>query len=153
MKQNVNLRLELLFLLLAAVLTAVILLPIRQAGIEFPFYAKNMILIFVSVMWIKHIFLLKHSWINQFQKLKIALIPLSIPFIIALARMLNSFTAYIDEIALADLMLELPYEEQKFLIRYIRIEYVTVGVTAIVAAIILPFKLMISVWREVNRSS
>lgn len=66
-------------------------------------------------------------------------------------RMLNSFTTYIDEVALADLMTEIPYEKQMLLTKYIRIEFIASGVMAIVSAIILPFKLLISIWREVNR--
>ena len=151
MKPSNNLRLEFLFLLLAAVLVVFILFPIVYAEIQYPFYWQNALLIIIAVFLIKHIFLLKHSWLNKFQKVKIVLIPLCIPLIIYLMRMLNQFTTYIDEVPLADLMTNLSYDRQLFLTRYIRVEFIAWGVMAIVGAIILPFKLIISIWREVNR--
>ena len=129
----------------------IILFPIYNANIDFPFKFQNAVLIFIAVILLKHIFLLKHSWLNRYQKLKIALIPLSVPLIIYLMRMLNSFMAFIDEVALADIMKDLSYERQVFLTKYIRIEFVASGVMAIIAAIVFPFKLLISIWKEVNR--
>ena len=151
MLKNINIRFELLFLLLAAVLSFVLVFPIIQSNVDFPFLAKNIFLAMTAVLLFKHIFLLKFTWLNRFQKLKIAIIPFSIPFILVMVRMLNGFTTFADEMPLADMMQDVPYERQLFLARYIKIEYVAVAVMAISAGIILPFRLLISIWREVNR--
>lgn len=151
MNQYFSLRLEILFLILAAALTAFVLFPIRHAGIDFPYYAQNAIFVLLSVILFKHIFLLKYSWINRFQKLKIAFIPLSVVLIIMLIRMLGDFINFMDEQPLSDLMPDMPYERQKFLTAYIRVEYITSAILAITAAIILPFRFLVSIWREVNR--
>ena len=149
--QTTSYRLEFLFLILAAAFALILVFPIYYAGVDFPFLIKNIIIIFIGVILFKHIFFLKYSWINKYQKLKIALIPLSVPLVIILVRTLNGFTTFIDEMPMADLMPELDYERQKFFSQYIRIEYIAVCVVAIAASIILPFKLLVSIWREVNR--
>lgn len=151
MQKTVSYRLEFLFILLAAVLAFVLVFPIIQASPDFPFLKKNIFLAFAAVFLFEHIFFLKYSWINQFQKLKIALIPFSIPLTLVMVRMLNGFTTFADEMPLADIMKDLPYERQLTMARYIKIEYVSVAVMAIAAGIIFPFRLLVSIWREVNR--
>ncbi len=150
-KYSFNLKFELLFFLLAAVLAAILIMPIIRADIGFPFLIKNITVIVLAVLLFKHVFFLKYTWLNNFQKIKIALIPLSIPLIVFLFRLLNGFTTYIDEIPLGDLMQDIPFEEQRTLSNYIRIEYVTMSVMAIIAALIFPFRLLVNIWREVNR--
>ena len=66
-------------------------------------------------------------------------------------RMLNAFTTFCDEVPLADLMPDMSIDQMRFTTDYIRTEYVFVGVAAIVASIIFPFRLLVSIWREVNR--
>ena len=131
-------------------LVVILLAPIWQAQVEYPFYVKNTAFIIIGVMLVKHIFFLKYTWLNNFQKLKILFIPLSIPMILILIRTLNSFTAFADQVALAELMPDLSFERQRFLSRYIKAEFIIVAVVAISAGILFPFRLLVSVWREVN---
>lgn len=145
-----SIRLQILFIVLAIALAAFLVFPIWQANIDFPFYQKNIILAIAGVLLFQFIFFLKYTWLDRYQKLKIALIPLSVPVIFIFIRMLNQFTTFMDEMPLAELMNGMPYDEQQFLASYIKIEYVAVGVLAIVGAILFPFKLLKSVWREVN---
>lgn len=145
-----SIKLELLFIVLAIVLAGFLVFPIWYAGIDFPFYAKNVLLAIAGVLLIKYLFFLKHTWLNQYQKIKIALIPLSVPLIFIFIRMMNQFNTFMDEMPLADLMMDMPYEEQRFYAQYIKVEYVAVAVTAVVGSILLPFRLLVSVWREVN---
>lgn len=151
MKNSFNLRLELLFLLLAVFLTIAVLFPMLFFKVDFPFMIKNAILVFISVLLFKHIFFLSHSWIDRYQKLKIALIPFSVALIFILIRLLNGFTTFADEMPLADLMEHLPFSQQHFLSRYIKVEFIASAVVAISLAIIFPFRMLVSVWREVNR--
>jgi len=125
-------------------------MPIYMYEINFPFTFQNGVLIFCAILLFKHVFFLKYTWLNHFQKIKIALIPLSIPIIVSFMRMLNAFTTYTDEQPLADMMGHMSFEDQKGMVRYIKIEYVIVAVMAIAAAIIMPFRMLVSVWREVK---
>jgi hypothetical protein len=138
-------------MLLAAALTSIVLFPIVYSGVNFPFLWQNAVLVFAAVILFKHIFFLKHSWLDSFQKIKIALIPFSVAMIFVLMRMLNVFTRYIDEMPLAELMDHLSFEEQSALARYIKVEYVTSAVVTLTAAIIFPIRMLVSIWREVNQ--
>ncbi len=150
MKHPINYKLEFLFLLLGACLAGFLVLPIVHARIDFPFIWYNVIFSFAAVILFKHVFLLHHTWLNHFQKLKIALIPLSVPIIFTFIRMLNGFTTHIDEVAIADSFAHLPIERRQFFTAYIKTEYIAVAVTAIAGAILFPFRLLINIWREVN---
>lgn len=150
MKNPINLKFEFLFLLVAVVLATIVVAPILQAEIEFPFLIKNIILVFLAVLIFKHIFFLKFTWLNHYQKIQIAIIPLSVALIFTIMRMLNAFTTFCDEVALGDIMPHLAFEDQKFYTKYIRIEYIAIAVTAIAGSMILPIRLLINIWKQVN---
>ena len=150
-RQPINVRLELLFILLATALAGFLVFPIWHAQFDFPFLIKNIVLVFAAVLLFKHVFFLKYTWLSHFQKIRIALIPFSVPIIFIFIRILNQFTTYIDENAIADFMDHLSFEKQQFLTNYVRMEFVTVAVMAIAGAIALPFRLLVSIWKEVNK--
>lgn len=143
--------LESMFWLLALLIAAAVLFPLSRPGVDFPLIGENMILIITAVILLKHLFLLEYSVINRWRAVKIALIPLSVPFAFYLIRLLSRFTLFMDEQSLTEMCISCAHDTQMTLANYVRIEYLLFGVMAIAAAILLPLKLLRSVWREINR--
>ena len=127
--------------------------PIRTNHIQFPFLAINMIYIAVFVFFTRLIFLLKFSFLAKALVVKLIIIFISIPIIVLLIDGISEFLAFLDEDGLHDVMGHLKMNAQNSLIRFIKSEFIFFGVGSVITAIILPFRLIISIWRVVNRGT
>ena len=145
------LSIEAAVLLIALILSFMFIGPYLYYGIRLPFYWYNLLFIFVFVVFFKHIFFLQYSFIDSYQKLKMLIIPCSFIFVFVLIRMLSKFAVFVDTFALAEFMTDLPYKERVFLSKLFKNQYVFFAVGAILASFVLPIRLIVSVWREVNR--
>jgi hypothetical protein len=56
-----------------------------------------------------------------------------------------------ENVGLMDMLNYLPFEQQKKLSTYIKTEYLLTGVGAIAASIIFPLRLIVAIWRKINR--
>jgi hypothetical protein len=151
--RSLKLKQEALWLGIIMLLCLIVLIPIKTNQIEFPFLGYNMIYIAVFIVFSRMIFLLRHSFLSHAFVIKLILIFISIPIIVLLMDGLAEFQAFMDEDSLHSLMMHLPLKTQNALARFIRSEFIFFGVGSVLTAIILPIRLIVSIWRVRNRGT
>lgn len=136
-----------LFWLVTAVVVCLVLLPIYSKGISFPFIGFNILFIGVALTWTRYIFFLKNLPFSHFTPLKLIFIFTAIPLMIILLDGFTAFQAYHDEVGLQELVPHLSLGDQRTMIKYIKTEYTFFAVSSIICAIILPVRMIVSMWR------
>ncbi|HMR44992.1 MAG TPA: hypothetical protein PKC40_14210, partial [Saprospiraceae bacterium] len=96
-------------------------------------------------------FFTRHTFFAGKQRLKIFVIAVSVPVIFLLISELNFFQTSIDEERLENVLSHLDGSRQEQLFSYIRNEMIFFGTGSIIAAIILPFKMAVSIWKKHNK--
>ncbi len=147
------LKMELIWWLVTAILVAAILYPILRYTDDYPFLILNITYIIVFVTFSRHIFLLKHTALANAHLLKVAIILLSVPIIAYLIGGINFFQTYIDENGMDSFLSSNSALSREQIGSFIRNELILFGVGSVIAAIILPFRLVISLWRWKNRGT
>jgi hypothetical protein len=145
-----KLRLELLWWLLTGLLLVLIMAPIYLYTKIYPFWGINIIYIVSFVTVARYLFLLPTTFLAKIQWLKVVLIFLAIPAIFLLIQEMNRFQVFLDYNEPEDLVGLLPVDTLRTMTRYIRSEFILFGVGSIVALVVLPFRMVISVWRYRN---
>ncbi len=151
--RNLWLKMELIWWLVTAILVAAILYPILKYTDEYPFLSLNIIYIIVFVTFSRHIFLLKHTALANAHLVKVAIILLSVPIIAYLIGGINFFQTYIDENGMDSFLSSNSVLSEEQIGSFIRNELILFGVGSVIAAIVLPFRLVISLWRWKNRGT
>ena len=150
---NKKAQLELYFWIFTIVATAAVLLPILTAAPGYPFTFVNIVYVVVAITMTRYIFLLRHTFLAKQQSLKVVVFFLCIPLVFYLVQELNYFQTFLDEEGPEAVIGQLAYTEQQKLLTYIRSELLLFGVMAIISSVLLPFRLIISVWRMRNRGT
>jgi len=148
-----RLQIEILWIVTTLVLMAVIMLPIYQNEKGFEFYSYNLVSIFVLVTFTRYIFLLHHSYLFQNKWAKGILFFLCIPIFFFLMEGVFSFRVFIDDFGANSLYTHLNFERQKSMGTYTRNEMIFFGVGAMIATMVLPFRLIIATWRDINKKN
>ena len=152
-KQKLTFQFEILFWLFTALVVVGFIYPIYKTGALFPFYLMLIIFIITFVTLTRYIFLLKFTAISHNMWVKGILIVCSIPFVFFLISQLNTFQTFIDEEGLDQFFRFMPLVERLDLQKYIRSVMIFFGTGAIIASIIFPFRMMISIWRNINKQT
>ena len=84
---------------------------------------------------------------------KVAIILLSVPIIAYLIGGINFFQTYIDENGMDSFLSSNSVLSEEQIGSFIRNELILFGVGSVIAAIVLPFRLVISLWRWKNRGT
>ncbi len=149
-RMRMVLRLEIMWWIVTALIAAVVLLPIRYWAPEFPFFGINLIFIVVFITLSRYIFLLPHTWLAGKGRIKIVLLFLCMPLVFLLIQELNHFQTFLDENGPETLVGSLSYEMTQSMIGYVRGEMLLFAVGSIVAGVLFPIRMVISVWRTRN---
>ena len=151
-KQSLSFLLEAVWWIVTLLVVGVVLYPIySKAGATYPFFKGNILFIVVFITFTRLIFLLKHTFLANMEKVKLAIILFSAIIVFLLVNQLNLFQTYLDENGPDSFLGHLPIIEQSNLDGYIRKEMLFFGVGSIIAAILLPFRMLISIWKGRNR--
>lgn len=134
-------------------LTLLILFPILQKTNAYPFTVINSLAIIAFITFFRYTFFLKYTYLAHRKYLKIVLIFLSIPIVFNLINNLNFFVTYLDEFSHEGFLGHLNANTRGGLETYIRSEMLLFSVGSIVAAILFPFRLIVSLWRQRNRGT
>lgn len=145
--------LELIMWIVTAILICLIMLPVYVNIKSYPFYLNNIIFIVVFFTFARYIFLLKHTIVSRSLIFKGSMMLVSIPLIMYLLDGLSSFQGFVDDIGLQTLVTDLTPSRQQSLITYIRTEMLFFGVGAIIVAILFPFRMLVSIWRGINKNT
>jgi len=149
-----KLLLELVWWILTLVLVVLVMLPVyNNVGADYPFYVANIVFITVSVTFIRYIFLLKHHWLSMAKWIKVLFIFIPIPIFFYLTGAFYNFQSFSDEVGLTSLVEGIPYKDQLRLSKYIRVEMVFFFAAAFIANFLMPFRMIVSIWREINKGT
>ena len=146
-QNRLKLRLELMWWIFTAILTAAVLAPIYINKLTFPYYISNIVFIVVFVTVTRYVFFLKHTWLVRMKWLKIGIVVGSVILIFILTTTMSDFNNYLDEVGLNEVVQNLAVDKQYPMIRYIQREVIFFGVGSIVAMIVLPVRMLISLRR------
>lgn len=136
------------------VITAVaVILPVYFIVGMFPFLISNIIFVVAFITLSRYIFLLPYTFLAKRQVLKQVLIFICFPIIFFLIQELNSFQTFLDENGMKAILGTLTLRKEQSLGAYLHAEMLLFAVGAIIAAILLPFRLGLSIWRTRNRGS
>jgi hypothetical protein len=144
---------ELLWWIFTAILILIVIFPIKEHKIDFPFYAQNALLIFLFVTFSRFIFFLPISYLSRRKWIMLAIILLSPLFFFVASTALGDFRNFMDEQGLQSLVDHLHVTRQTWIMRYIKHEMIFFGVGSIITGILLPFRLIISLWRMRNKGT
>ncbi len=149
-----KLTLELLWIIITIIITVLILLPIYgHVGAAYKFYGFNVFIIVVAVTFCRYIFLLKHHYISVAKWIKVLFIFIPIPIFFFLMTGFYEFQAFSDEQGIMSMLTALPFKEQTKFITYIKTEILLFWTTAIIANALMPVRMIVSLWREINKGT
>jgi hypothetical protein len=139
-----------LWILVTLLVIAIVLFPILDSAPAYPFFVQNALFIAAFITFSRYIFFLPISLIARRKWIKVAGILGSVILVFVLATALGDYRNYIDEVGLQTLVEELPVTRQTSLVSYMKNEMVFFGVGSIITAILLTFRLIVSLWRMRN---
>ena len=146
------LKLEIIWWFFSILVAFFIMYPIMQKVPSYPFFQFNAFMILIAITLARYIFLLKHSWLANQKWIKRIIIGCSVFIIFWLIMNLGDFNSYMKEQGLQGMLDHLHVNEQTNVVGYIKKEMIFFGVAAIIGAIALPFRLIISLWRVRNKT-
>ncbi len=153
-QQSLFLKLEILWWIITAIIVLGVLYPIySKVPDNYPFYFANILFIVVFITFTRLIFLLKFSFLANWEKIKIALITITPILLFFLVNELNFFQTFLDEKGVENFLAKMSIPEQETMRKYITAEMLLFGVGSIITAVILPIRLLMSIWRVRNRGT
>ncbi|MBT8189099.1 MAG: hypothetical protein HKN67_03845 [Saprospiraceae bacterium] len=151
---NNRISFELIWILITSLFVGLVMLPVYlNLGMDFPFYIQNIGSIIIAITFIRYIFLLKHHFFTLHKWFKVAFIFIPIPVFIFLVDVISEFQAFYDEEGIHSIMKDLSYQTQRSMSTYIRTEVVFFWTAAMISTIFLPIRMIISLWREINKGT
>jgi len=152
-QQSLQIRMELLWWVFTAVVVFGVLFPILKSVDSYPFLFPNVIFIIVFITFARYLFLLKHTFLADRQVLKVIIFFSCLPLFAYLTGQVNGVSAYYDENGIDALVKNLPYDDHIGFANYIKNQMNFFGAASLVVTVILPFRLLLSVWRNRNRGT
>ena len=151
---NKKLTFELLWWVITGIIVVLVLLPIYTSiGSDYNFYIENIVSVVIFVTLSRWIFLLRHTFFGWNKKVKLALIFLMIPiFFICYDNMID-FRSFLDEENVMAMVKSLPTPEQPKMAKYIQYQYIFFGTGAIMTVFMVPFRMVLSIWRQINKGT
>ena len=150
---TLKITLELIWWAITAIVVWAVLQPIHKAMYVWPFAFTNVLFVVVLITLTRYIFLLKHTFINKQQVLKIVLMLLMFPLCFLLIERVNEFLGFIEEQTWAPLTGHLPASQRPAIEEYIWGEMLFFGVGSALAAPAFAIRMMLSIWRTRNRGT
>ena len=143
---------EAVWMLISLVIAFVVVLPVFMYGVAFPYMKMNLMFVTGFITFSRWLFLWKFTPYAWYKIWKLALIFLMIPVIFIGINQFYDFRLFLDEIGLQELLSDFNENEQYSLSLYIRSEMIFFGTAFIISAILVPFKMIWSIWKQYNRN-
>ncbi len=149
--------LEILFWLATAAIVYLVMRPIWNNLTAFQFETENIVAIALFVTYTRYIFLLKHTFFARTIWIKLLFMLVAIPLTFYLVGNLNAFQTHLDEYGpdtfMKYLLPDLTIEEETGLMSYIKNQFSFFAVGSVIVSVIMPFRMLISIWRVRNRGT
>jgi len=139
---------ELVWWLATLVIAALILLPIVEADIEFPWLIYNAVYIIAGMTLVRYIFSLHHHPLARSRVFKTTMIFLVPLLFFPILEGIHDFLEYCDQEGLQNLMPHLSPSSQTKYMSYIKTEYVLAAVTCFIGVFAMIVKMIRSLWRQ-----
>lgn len=142
-----------LWILAMILLPVIALWPIYSNELDYPFYLNNFVFILTPIFFLRYIFFIKFTFIENTLIPKILFIPLAIVLIIYSYRGFNEFVNFYNDNGIFYSLEKFDLKKQDFLSTYINRQYIFFAVLSMIVSIIMPFRMLISVWRVYNKGT
>ena len=148
--------LEIIWWIATALIVLAVIFPITSVFKNYPFLQANIIFIVIFITFTRYIFLLKNTFLARLSWLKVILLIGCIPLVFTLISMFYGFQTFIDEegtqslFSLEYLKEQVPIRNQEGLAGYIKTETIFFAVGSIITTILMPFRMILSLWRTYN---
>lgn len=152
-KMKFEWQVELVSWVITGLLTTAVLFPILRNVWDFDFLSYNIAAVVTFITLIRYIFLLRFVPFKRFAPVKAIMIFLSIPLFVYLMDGLSEFQNTLDENGTYSMVSHLEINKQIPLSKYIRSEMLFFGVGALISTALLPFRMILSIWRVINRNT
>lgn len=143
--------LEIIWWVFTFLLTIGILLPILSVTRNYYFLSLNIVFIIAFITLVRYIFLLHLTFLSQYEWLKVVLVFVSPVLVFLLVQEVNNFQTYVDEYGWEAVLGDLPTNTLKNLSNYTHSELLFFGVGSAISAALMPFRMVLSVWRVRNK--
>ncbi len=151
---NKKLLLELLSWLATIIIVVLVMLPIiTSLEGKYVFYVPNIILIVLFVTFTRYIFLLRHTFLARRKKWKVALIFIPILLFFYATDSLFNFQDFIDREDHIKMLSHLTPDKAMEISKYIKYQFLFFGTGAMFVIFLLPVRMIISVWRQINKGT
>jgi hypothetical protein len=130
------------------VLAGLVLLPIYTQLPGFEHLVPNFLYILVAITLTRYLFFLDISWLRDHLLVQGAFSILLLPAIFAMVQYLNSFILFFDEQGPDVLIQHLDKRTGDIMNSFLKAEYRFFSIWAIVAATVMPFRLLYNVWKR-----
>ena len=152
-QRKLSIQMELLFWLITLIVVFGFIYPFHRFTPDFMFTPMIIVFIAAFITFTRYIFLLKFTFLAYRKWWKAGMIILMIPLVFHLISQLNTFQTYVDEEGLDQFFRGLPLVQRIDLTKYIRAITVFFGTGSIIASIMLALRLIISIWRNINKNA
>lgn len=156
-KQSI-LYLEIIWWIITGIVVYFVMNPIWSVLGSFEYQWINIFFIVILITYARHIFLLKYTFLAfSPTRFRIGMIFVSIPLVFFIIQMFFDFQTYLDNGGNGELFenLKVPMSqtEQGNLLNYIHTEMSFFGIGSAITALLLPIRMMLSIWRESKNGS
>lgn len=142
-----------LWILAMILLPVISLWPIYSNELDYPFYLNNFVFILTPIFFLRYIFFIKFTFIENTLIPKLLFIPLAIVLIIYSYRGFNEFVNFYNDNGIFYSLEKFDLKKQDFLSTYINRQFIFFAVFSMIVSIIMPFRMLISVWRVYNKGT
>lgn len=151
------LSLELVWWIVTVIVAFLVVRPILNNFTEFKFIWLNIYFVALFITYARHIFLLPYTFLANNEKVKVFLIFFAIPLVFFTTQMVWEFQNYVDngghDSMFDYLKTSLSDADRKGLYNYIHTEMLFFGVGSIIVGVLLPLRMVLSIWRGRNRGT
>jgi len=151
---SLKIQLEIISWLITGVVTYLVIYPLVSHFAIFQFLGSNIFFVVVFFTYARYLFLLKYTFLADWQWVKFGVIFASLPLGWVLVENLQNFQIFLDDEGLGSFEKHfnagVDYDQKQTIISYMRREMIFFGTSAIIAVFLLPFRLLISFWRVYN---
>lgn len=153
-----KLLMELIWWLLTGVIAWMVTQPLWSKFVQQHFIYEVILFVIVFITYTRYLFFLKYTFLARFQAMKFILIFASIPLAFYLIQLFFNYQDFLEK--QNDGMVEfqsyfkegITFNEHYETLQYLTKVYSFFGLSAIIAVIISPFRLLISYWRVYNKT-
>jgi hypothetical protein len=151
---NKKILLELIWWVATIIIVILFIFPIYDTvGGKYIFYIQNIFFIVLFITFTRYIFLLKYTFLANNNKLKIAMVFIPILLFFYAIDSLFDFQDYIDKQEHIEMLSQLSPDRAIEISKYIKYQFLFFGTGGMMVIIMLPIRMIISIWRGINRGT